>query len=283
MAATLRAPASDRTITRMTARLAAVWSRREVLGQLVGRDIRVKYGSSVLGYFWSLLEPLMLTAVYYLVFTFLLSRARFGIENYALFLILGVLPWLWVSSTVGASMRAMKNQARLITKVRIPREIFPLGVVGAKTFEFIASWLVIAFIAAIASSAPNLNLLYVPVAFVLEIMLLTGLAFFLSAVNVLLRDVERLTRIILRVGFYASAVVFPVSRITQSDRLPEWGKLLYQSNPLIGIFSLYRSAFYPSEFPSTTAITASVVGAIAMLIIGYWTFVKLEPAVLKEL
>ena len=267
----------------MTARIAAIWNRREVLGQMVGRDIRVKYGSSALGYFWSLLEPLMLTGVYYLVFTFLLSRARFGIEDYALFLILGVLPWLWVSSTVGASMRAMKNQARLITKVRIPREIFPLGVVGAKTFEFLASCLVITFVAAVAKAPPTLNILYFPVAFLLEIMLLTGLALFLSALNVMLRDVERLTRIILRVGFYMSAVVFPVSRITESERLPEWGKILYQSNPLIGIFSLYRSIFYPNEFPSAVALTASAVGAILMLVVGYWTFVRLEPAVLKEL
>jgi ABC-2 type transport system permease protein len=267
----------------MTARLGALYSRRGVLTQLVGRDIRVKYGSSVLGYFWSLLEPLMLTAVYYLVFTYLLDRARFGIEAYALFLILGVLPWLWVSSTISASMRALKNQSRLISKVRIPREIFPLGVVGAKTFEFVMSWFVIIFVAGVARQAPTINILYFPLAFLLEIVLLTGLAFFLSAVNVLLRDVERLTRIILRVGFYMSAVVFPVSRITGEDRLPEWAKILFQCNPLVGIFSLYRSAFYPSEFPSTVALTASTVGAIGMLIIGYWTFIKLEPAVLKEL
>lgn len=267
----------------MTDRVAAIIGRRGVLTQLVGRDIRVKYGSSVLGYFWSLLEPLMLTAVYYLIFTVLLERARFGIENYALFLMLGVLPWLWVNTTISASMRALRGQARLITKVRIPREIFPLSVVGAKTFEFLASWLVIIGIAAVAGVPPTLNAVYIPLAFLIQIVLITGLALFLSSVNVMLRDVERMTRIILRAGFYLSPVIYPVQRFLDPAVLPEWARLIYQLNPLVGIIGLYRSTFYPETFPTTTMLVSSVSVSVLMFVVGYWTFLRLEPAVLKEL
>lgn len=267
----------------MTERLAAVYSRRGVLTQLVGRDIRVKYGSSVLGYFWSLLEPLMLTGVYYLIFTVLLERARFGIENYALFLMLGLLPWLWVNTTVSASMRALRGQSRLITKVRIPREIFPLSVVGAKMFEFVASWLVIIFIAAVAGVPPTLNAAYIPLTFLLQTLLLVGLSLFLSSVNVMLRDVERMTRILLRAGFYLSPVIYPVQRFLDPGVLPDWVRLAYQMNPLVGIFSFYRSIFYPETFPTTTMIASAVIGSLLVFVVGYWTFIRLEPAVLKEL
>jgi ABC-2 type transport system permease protein len=245
--------------------------------------VRVKYGSSVLGYFWSLLEPLMLTAVYYLIFTVLLERARFGIENYALFLMLGVLPWLWVSTTVSASMRALRGQSRLITKVRIPREIFPLSVVGAKTFEFLASWLVIIGIAVVAGVPPTMNAVYLPVVFVIQILLIMGLALFLSSVNVMLRDVERMTRILLRAGFYLSPVIYPVQRFLDPGKLPDWVRLLYQMNPLVGIFGFYRSIFYPETFPTTTMIVSAVSVSAVVFVVGYWTFIRLEPAVLKEL
>ena len=267
----------------MTERVTAIINRRGVLTQLVGRDIRVKYGSSVLGYFWSLLEPLMLTAVYYLIFSVILERARFGIENYALFLMLGVLPWLWVSTSVNASMRALRGQSRLITKVRIPREIFPLSVVGAKTFEFLASWLVIIGIAAVAGVRPTLNAAYLPLVFLIQIVLITGLSLFLSSVNVMLRDLERMTRIILRAGFYLSPVIYPVERFLEPDMLPAWARLVYQANPLVGIFGFYRSIFYPETFPTTTMIVASVTVSVLMFVVGYWTFLRLEPAVLKEL
>lgn len=267
----------------LSTRLAAVAARRQVLAQLAGRDLRVKYGSSVLGYFWSLIEPLMLTAVYYVFFTVLLGRARFGIEHYELFLMLGVLPWLWVASTVNASMRALRSQSKLITKVRLPREVFPLGVVLAKAFEFVASWLVIALLAALAGFAPTQNILYLPLVVLLQLVLLTGLSLLLSSVNVMVRDLEQMSRIITRAGFYLSPVIYPVTRFLETDRLPEWTKVVYQSNPLVGIFGFYRSIFYPEFFPTTTMILSTVVGSVAVFVIGYATFIWLEPRVLKEL
>lgn len=280
-AATYAPSPGGRLSTRM--RLAAIWSRRGVLGQLVSRDIRIRYSNSVLGYFWTLLEPLMLTALYYIVFTLLLGRARFGIRSYALFLIVGVLPWQWVSSVITASMRSLRGQARLITKVRIPREIFPLAVVGAKGFEFFVSWLIIALIAAVSRVGVTGNIVYVPLAVLLQTMLLVGLALFMSSVNVMLRDLERIIRIVLRFLFYMSGVIFPVAVVLESDRLPEWGKILFQSNPLLGLFALYRSVFYPDAFPTRVSLTATIVGSFATLAIGYWTFTRLERSVLKEL
>lgn len=261
-------------------RVAAIWSRREVLTNIVGRDIKVKYGSSILGYFWSFLEPLLLTAVYFFVFSYV---GRLGIENYALFLISGVLPWLWFSTIVNASMRALANQAKLITKVRVPREVFPLGVVGAKTFEFLMSVLVIVVFALAARVAPTYLVVYALLAFVLQLLMVTGIALLFSAINVLVRDLERLTRIFLRAGFYLSPVLYPAARITRGDELPEWVGVIYQANPMVGILSMYRAGLFPEYAPTDVQVLVSVVAAVGLFVIGYWVFVRLEPAVLKEL
>ncbi|MDP9405373.1 MAG: ABC transporter permease [Actinomycetota bacterium] len=263
----------------MNARVAAVVSRRQVLQHVIGRDVRVKYGSSLLGYFWSILEPLMLTAVYFFVFSVIV---RFQVENYALFLVCALMPWHWVQAVVGASTKALVGQSRLITKVNVPREIFPLGVVGAKTFEFLMSLLVVFVFAAVSRVAPGRYLALVPVAILLQLVLLTGVALFLSSVTVLLRDVERLTRIVLRALFYLSPIIYPVGRVLQAS-IPEWLKTVYGLNPLVGILSLYRAPFYPEQLPGVSVLAAAVVGPLLMFALGYWTFVRLEPAILKEL
>ena len=264
----------------MIARIRAILSRRQVLTNIIGRDIKIKYGSSALGYFWSVLEPLLLTAVYYFVFSLL---GRFGIENYPLFLITGVLPWLWFATCMQASMKALTGQSKLITKVRIPREVFPLGVVGAKTFEFLMSLLVVALFAAFTGAAPNRYLPYALLAFALQLLLVTGVALLVSSINVMMRDLERLTRIILRAGFYLSPVLYPAARVTRGEGIPEWVGIVYQANPLVGILSLYRVGFFPEYFPSVEVIMVSVFSSIAIFFLGYWTFIRLEPAVLKEL
>lgn len=129
-------------------------------------------------------------------------------------------------------------------------------------------------------------LLWLPLAIVLQFTFGLGLTLFLSAVNVLLRDVERLVRIISRLLFYGSAILFPAALVLTSDAVPGWAKTLYQLNPLLGIFEMHRAVWF-SGFeeltPTTLALTSSVVGSILMLIIGYWTFRRLEMSVLKEL
>jgi ABC-2 type transport system permease protein len=262
----------------MTNRIAAILARRQVLGHLVGRDVKVKYGSSVLGYFWSVLEPLMLTAVYYFVFSFI---ARFDIEDYPLFLIAAMLPWLWLNATVHAATKSLTGQARLITKIRLPREIFPLAVVGAKGFEFVASLLVLGVFAVLAQRPPSRFLLALPLAVALQVVLLTGVALLLASVNTVLRDVERLVRIALRAMFYLSPVVYPLSLV--AARLPEPVFLVYLLNPVVGIVELYRAVWFPDLFPGWGPVLGSAGVSVLALAVGWAVFVRLEPIVLKEL
>ncbi|HEX6968113.1 MAG TPA: ABC transporter permease, partial [Micromonosporaceae bacterium] len=104
----------------------------------------------------------------------------------------------------------------------------------------------------------------------------------LSSLNVLLRDVERIMRLVTRVLFYASPIIYPLA-LVQTSPMPEWVKAVYQLNPLVGIFQLHHAVWYSDEFPDAGMLTASLVGSLLLLFGGWWLFRRLEPAFLKEL
>lgn len=265
-----------------------VWSHRNVLRVLIRRDLAVKYQQSLLGYLWSLIEPLGMGAIYWFVFGVLYSRDTTrhlgsAADSYPLFLAAGIFAWMWASSAIGDATKALTGQARLITTMKMPRELFPIGRVGARFAEYLAGFPVLILLAVyFGEFSFGLSLLALPLAVLLQAALLIGIALLLSSLNVLLRDVERIMRLATRVLFYASPIIYPLA-LVQSSSMPEWVKVLYQMNPLVGIFQLHHAVWYPEEFPDAGMLTAAVVGSLLLLLFGWWVFRRLEPAVLKEL
>lgn len=273
----------------MASRAGAVWERRTVLGLLVKRDFKGKYQGSFLGYSWALLEPLLLTALYWVVFTQLLdvsNRLAGPIDadappEYGLFLIAGILPWLWFSSSLNEATKALKKQSKLITTMQLPREMFALESVGSKFLEFLASLLVLPIFAVIAGRLPRLSMIPgVVYAVLMQIVLVAGLTLILSSVTVLVPDVKRTIRVVLRACFYLSPVLYSAAVV--EERL---GSLfaIYQLNPLATIFQLHRSAWFPGAVPGWNQILITSIICVALLVAGWWLFRALEPAVLKEL
>jgi ABC-2 type transport system permease protein len=267
----------------VASRAAAVWQRREVLGLLIRRDLKVKYQQSILGYFWTLLEPLAFAGIYWFVFGVLFGSNRHAPKggDYILFLVSGFLAWQWFNSNVAESTGALRKQAKLITTMKVPREVFPIGMVGAKIVEFLLSLPVLVVFFFVGHGHLSADILWFPVAMAMQIVLLTGVTLMLSSLNIVLRDVERIVRIILRAMFYLSPVIYTYELVMQ--KAPEAVKIIYQLNPMVGILQMYHSAFFPSEFPHTRLLVISVAGCLAILVFGWWIFKKLEPAVLKEL
>lgn len=267
----------------MASRAVAVWQRREVLGLLIRRDLKVKYQQSVLGYFWTLLEPLAMACIYWLVFGLILgTRTPPGPGgDYILFLVSGFLGWQWFNANVSASTGALRKQAKLITTMKVPREVFPVGMVGEKTIEFVFSLPVLVLFFFVGHGQVNGNIVWFPVAMVMQIVLLTGITLLLASLNIVLRDVERIVRIVIRALFYLSPVLYPFNMVM--DKAPEFVKVIYQLNPMVGILQLYHSAFFPTEFPPVRLLSTSVAGCLIIFVFGWWMFKKLEPAVLKEL
>ncbi|WP_327030328.1 ABC transporter permease [Micromonospora sp. NBC_01740] len=275
----------------MTSGVAALWSHRTSLRILVRRDLAVKYQQSVLGYLWSLIEPLGLGAIYWFVFGILYSRdtnRHLGdaADSYPLFLLTGIFAWMWTSSALSEATNALTGQARLITTMNVPRQVFPIGRVTGRFAEYAAGLPILLAVAVGYAAAgrvePGWSLLALPLAVAVQAVLLVGLALLLSAVNVLMRDVERFMRLVVRVLFYATPIIYPLSLVRDAD-LPGWLKVAFELNPLVGIFQLHHSVWYPDEFPDARLLATSVGVSLLVLAAGWWSFRRLEPAVLKEL
>jgi ABC-2 type transport system permease protein len=262
------------------ARLGTLWESRGILSLLVFRDLKVKYSDSVLGYLWSILDPLALAGVYWFVFTQLMHR-QVGEAPYIVFLLCGMLPWQWTSHVVRSSMKALSKDSKLVRSTNLPREIWVLRTVGAKGVEFLLSIPVLIFFATTTHAHPTGHVIYFPLALAIQLVLLTGLGMLLAPISVLYGDVERVVTVLMRLLFYLSPIIYGSQDI--ESRYGSTVARIYDLNPLAGIFGLYRSAFFPDQLVSWHAAASAAAVSVAIFVLGALTFRRLEGAVLKEI
>ncbi|MDF2561842.1 MAG: sugar transporter [Microbacterium sp.] len=242
---------------------------------LSARDLRVRYSTSALGYLWSVLDPLVMSGIYWFVFTQVFHR-DVGENPYIVFLITALLPWVWFNSAVTDFTRAFNKDARLVRSTSIPRSIWVGRIVLSKGIEFLFSLPVLAMFAIFGGATVNPALLLFPVAVVLQVTLLLGLGLIVAPLCVLWGDLERTTRLVLRALFYASPIIYGVAD------LPGVFKELGAFNPLAGIFTLYRVGFFPDQWDTLSVIVGAVT-SILVFGLGLLVFSRLERPVLKEL
>ena len=251
---------------------------------LSARDLKVRYSTSLLGYLWSVLDPLVMSAIYWFVFTQVFHR-DVGEEPYIIFLISALLPWVWFNASVSDFTRAFKKDARLVRSTAIPRSIWVNRIVLSKGMEYLFSLPVLVLFIVVnlfveldpgRTVHVGWGILWMPVAMLLQTILLVGLGLLIAPLCVLFVDLERTTALILRAMFYATPIIYNVTD------LPGIFQTLGAFNPLAGIMMLYRMPFFPDQWNPFT-LTISVVMSLVILGLGMWTFRSLERPVLKEL
>jgi ABC-2 type transport system permease protein len=261
-------------------RIAALVERRRVLGRLIQRDLRIRYVGSWLGYVWTVLDPLLMAMVYFVVFGYILNVHRKGDHPYLLYLLSGLLPWQWFNSTVLETSSALTTEGKLIRSTNLPREIWVVRVVLSKGVEYLFTLpILIGFALAYALSGQahlDWELVFWPLGFLLQTLLLVGLGLFLAPVTVLVTDTRRLVRIFLRFMFYFTPILWALRIVPGA-----LGKVL-ELNPLVGIFELYRAGLFSKNvyWPS---VAISAVDIMILFAIGMWVFARLERQVLKEI
>lgn len=266
-----------------TAAVGAPGSPRRYLHSLwllSARDLRVRYATSALGYLWSVLDPLVMSAIYWFIFTQVFQRTV-GEEPYIVFLVTALLPWVWFNSSVSDFTRAFNRDARLVRSTAIPRSIWVNRIVLSKGVEFLCSVPVLMLFVLFSqfSEAPaevGWGILLFPVAVLLQTALLIGLGLLVAPLCVLYSDLERTTKLILRILFYASPIIYGVAD------LPGIFPQLAAFNPLSGLFTLYRVGFFPDQWDTLTVVVGAAM-SIAFLLLGVVVFRRLERPVLKEL
>ncbi|MGF3053825.1 ABC transporter permease [Microbacterium sp. YY-03] len=243
---------------------------------LSARDLKVRYATSLLGYFWSVLDPLVMAVIYWFIFTQVFQRENVGAEPYIVFLVAGLLPWVWFNLCVSDFTRAFRKDAKLVRSTNIPRSIWIARIIVSKGTEFLLALPVLALFAIFAGATVGWGLLLLPLAVVLQALLLLGLGLLIAPLCVLYSDLERTTKLVLRALFYASPVIYGINDLPQPfDQIAAF-------NPLAGIFTLYRMAFFPEEF-DLFSVVVSVIITLTLLVVGIVTFRGLERTVLKEL
>lgn len=248
---------------------------RHALWLLTQRDLRVRYSTSLLGYFWSILDPLVMAGIYWFVFTQIFHRGV-GEDPYIIFLLSALLPWMWFNGTISDSTRAFLREAKLIRSTRIPRSIWVNRLVLSKGIEFVASLPVLALFAIIYQAPLHIEALLFPLAILIQTVLTAGVGLIVAPLVVFFRDLERAVKLVLRFLFYASPIIYSTTNLPAE--LHFWAGF----NPLSGIFSLYRSAFFPQELNwMTVGVSAAV--SVVILLVGILVFMRTERAVLKEI
>jgi ABC-2 type transport system permease protein len=222
--------------------LADVWAYRELLSQLVRRELKVKYKNSALGFAWSLLNPAFQMLIYWLVFSIFLGN---DVPHFAIWLLTGLLVWnLFTGSLIGGTNSVVGN-AFLVGKVRFPREVLPLASVGASLIHFFLQLIVL--MAVIVGVGHDIDWAWVPMAvpaLITLVVLGSALAILLSAVNVYARDTQHLLELVIQAWFWLSCIIVPYVSIgnqLQERDLPASSLLM---NPVTSVVITMQRAFY---------------------------------------
>lgn len=251
-----------------------LYNYRELLKTNVQKEIRGKYKNSFLGVLWSFLNPLLQICVYALVFPLILKNDQ---PNYVIFLCVALIPWTFFTSCVQQSASTMLQNGNIIKKVYFPREILPISVVTSGTINFLISTIIIFAFLLIFGVGITKYVLYFPVILIIQYFLQLGISLILSSVTVYLRDLEHLIGVALQLLFYATPIVYA------AESIPEDFKFIIEYNPMTYIINGYRDIFYTQTSPDMYALGILFVIAIALCIVGYIIFNKLQKGFAEEL
>lgn len=226
-------------------------ARRELLGLLVRRELRAKYKNSALGFAWSLMRPLAQLLVYYIAIGQFLGAAR-QIPDFAIFVFAGLTIWTLYSEILSAGTTSVVNNAGLVKKIYLPREIFPLGAVGGAIINFAIQFGILLIATIVLGRAPvHPEALYAVASFLLIVVIGTACALVLSAVNVYLRDVEHLIEVALLILFWASPIVYAHRFVDEVITAP-WLQELYLANPVtIAVIGMQKAMWTAGSAPDS--------------------------------
>ncbi len=234
---------------------------RSLVGSLVVRELKARYRGSFLGFLWTFLNPLLLLAVYALVFHFYL---RIRVENYTGFMFVGLLPWIWFSSSLMEGTTAITTGGSLVTKVLFPSQILPAVKVLANLSNYLLSLPILFLFLGIMGIYPGWPLLWLPLILALHLLFTIGLVLILSTANVFFRDVQHILSNFLTLWFFLTPILYPLSRVP-----PDFHKWVLV-NPMAQIISAYHDLFFYRRHPDWGLL--AVFFALSLFLLGMGTF-----------
>jgi lipopolysaccharide transport system permease protein len=257
---------------------------RGLIQSLVARELKARYRGSVLGFFWSFFNPLLLLLVYTFVFAYVMPPPR-GINNFALFLFCGLLPWTWFSTSLLESSNVLITGGNLIKKVMFPAEILPIVTVLANLVHFLLGLpILIAFLIYFDAPIEPAELPWFPIAVLVQLLLTLGFALILSALTVHFRDIKDILGNLMTLWFFSTPIIYAWFHA------PEKIRPFLNLNPFTHLAITYQQIlFFPAD-PAAAGgppghwkwLLALFVGSVALFLFGYFLFDRLRDSFAEE-
>ncbi len=260
----------------MIEQLKTLFRYRVLIQSLVSRELKARYRGSILGFFWSFINPLLLMLTYGLVFTYMLPGFRsVSVEPYFLFLFCGILPWTWFSSSLLESAGVLIGGGALIKKVLFPAEVLPTVTVLANFVHFLLGLpILLAFLIYEDRLGPTALLLPIPL--FVQMVLTLGLALFISSLTVHFRDIQNLLSHLLNLWFFGSPILY-----AYTDMTGRMGTLL-KFNPMTHLMNAYQGLLFHGEIRIGDGLLGTFIVSLVALSLGAFVFDRLRDTLAEE-
>jgi len=247
----------------MIKRFKNLWEFKYLVYNLVMRDLKVKYKGSTLGFIWSLLNPILMLAVYTLAFKYVI---KMRIENFTIYLFSALLPWNFLSQSLSMGVTSITENSSLVKKVYFPREVLPLSIALVNLFHFFLTFIV--FIPALLffKVYPGFAFSFLLVIIFFQGLFVLGLTFLVAALNVYYRDVKHFLEVFMQLWFWLTPIIWEV------PMLPEKLQNLAYLNPFTPFVYSFRDIIMHNTIPSPLVLLMVVVIGILTFLLGSWLF-----------
>jgi ABC-type polysaccharide/polyol phosphate export permease len=260
-------------------RLRELWQYRELIRNLVARDLKVRYRNSMLGIIWSWANPLLMMLVFTLVFNFLFTRS--DLPHYHVFLLCALLPWQFFAQAVTEATNSIVGNAHLIKKVYFPREVLPISIVLSNLVNFVIALPVFFGLAVVSGATITPWALLLPIPVLVQVMFSLGICMILATLNVFYRDTRIILSVVIQAWFFLTPVFYPITQIGREKTIlgvtfdaQLW---LRRLNPMASVVASYRDLLYRGTYTGLDFLLRTAVTSLMVLAIGYVIFLRYSP------
>lgn len=261
------------------AKLKELWRYRELIRNLVVRDLKVRYRNSVLGIVWSWVNPLLMMLVFTVVFNFLFVRS--DLRHFHVFLLCALLPWQFFSQSVTEATNSIVGSSHLIKKVYFPREVLPISIILSNLVNFVIALPVFFGLAVVSGASVSPWALLLPIPVLVQIMFSLGICLILSTLNVFYRDTRIIMSVVMQAWFFLTPVFYPITQIGEQATIlgvtfnaQLW---LRRLNPMASIIASYRDLLYWGTYTGFDFLFRTALTSLVVLVIGYLVFLRYSP------
>jgi lipopolysaccharide transport system permease protein len=255
--------------------LKEIWLYKGMIQSLVKKELSTRYKGSILGFLWTFINPLFQLLIYSVVFGYIMKQT--AIQNYAMFLFVALVPWIFCSTSLTVGSQAILINGGLVQKVYFPRIVLPIVTVCSNFVNMLYSFIIVFAALIITGQGISPVVLMLPVIMIIEFFFVLGLVLIFSALTVYFRDLEHILGIVTMAWMYVTPILYAIKQV------PGQFQPFMYINPMTGVILAYRDVLYEKVMPNFSNLIVTVVFAVSFVIAGYLIFQKLQRGFAEEL